>query len=126
MNGITKFFDRLVRGVFRLVLVAVAAIFLLSLLLATLVLMLAVTLWSVVTGRKPDPARIFGQFRKTSARYTRSAWRGGNRPGASSASPTADIVDIPAHDVRDVPQDASNRDQSPKRPGSEPMARMRH
>jgi len=126
MNGLTEFFHRLVRGVFRLVLVAAAAVFLLSLLLATLVLMLAVTVWSVVTGRKPDPARIFGQFRQTSARYTRGAWRGGNRPGAGSASPAGDIVDIPAHDVRNVPHDAGTSDQNPKRPGNDPMARMRH
>lgn len=126
MNGITEFFNRLARGVLRLALIAAVAVFLLSLLAATLVVMLAVTVWSVVTGRKPDPARIFGQFRQTSARYTRGAWPGSPRPGAGSATPQADIVDIPAHEVRDVPHDTRPAAADPKRPGNDPMARMQH
>ena len=122
MNGITEFFNRLFRGVLRLVLVAAVAIFLLSLLVATLVVMLAVTVWSIVTGRKPEPAKIFGQFRQTSARYTRGGWPGGG-PGARPASPPDDVVDVPAHVVRDLPRD---RGDGSKRPGNDPMARMPH
>lgn len=126
MNGITEFFNRLLRGVVRLVLVAAAAVFLLSLLMATLVVMLAVTVWSVITGRKPDPARIFGQFRQTSARYTRGAWTGGGRPGAHPASPQEDVVDVPAHEVRDLPRDDGAGKDGAKRPGNDTMARMLH
>lgn len=123
MNGITEFLHRLLRAVFRLVLVAAAAVFLLSLLLATLVVMLAVTVWAVVTGRKPEPARIFGQFRATSARYGRGAWSGGTSPGAGSASKPADIVDVAAHEVRDLPHDAADGAGRGHRPGNDPMAR---
>lgn len=124
MNGITDFVNRLVRGVFRLVLVAAAAVFLLSLLLATLLVLMAVTIWSIVTGRKPEPAKIFGRFRQTSARYTRGAWPGTRGPAAGSSTTPADIVDVPAREVRDVTgSDGAGR---PARPGSDPMARMLH
>jgi hypothetical protein len=126
MNGINEFFNRLFRGILRLVLVAAAAVFLFSLLLATLVVMLVVTVWSIVTGRKPEPAKIFGQFRQTSARYTRGAWSGGAGPGAGAASNPADIVDVPAHEVRDLPSHNSAGDKRPHGPGNDPMARMQH
>ena len=126
MNGITEFFDRLVRGVFRLVLVAAAAVFLLSLLIATLVVMLSVTLWAVVTGRKPEPAKIFGQFRQTSARYTRGAWSAGAGTGHGVGGKPQDIVDVPAHEVRDVPHQPVSGDTKPTRPDGGPMARMLH
>lgn len=126
MNGITDFFNRLARGMLRLVLIAAAMVFLLSLLLATLVVMVAVTLWAVFTGRKPDPARIFGQFRQTSARYTRGAWPGARRPGAGPTTKPADIVDVPAHAVRDVTGDDGSGSGRPARPGNDTMARMLH
>lgn len=126
MNGINAFFRRLLRTVFRLVLVAAAAVFLLSLLLATLVVMLAVTVWAVVTGRKPDPARVFGQFRATSARYTHRAWSGRAGSGTGSASKPADIVDVPAHEVRDIPGHSAGDSGRARRPGNDPMARMLH
>lgn len=126
MNGMTDFFHRLARGLLRLVLFAAATVFLLSLLLATLVVMVAVTLWSVVTGRKPEPAKIFGQFRQTSARYTRGAWPGARGPGAGSSAPPADIVDVPAHEVRDVPGPGGSGADRPGRSGNDPMARMLH
>lgn len=124
MNGINDFLQRLFRVVLRLALVAAAAVFLLSLLLATLVVMLAVTVWAVVTGRKPDPARIFGQFRQTSARYTRGAWSGAAGTGPGAASKPTDIVDIPAHEIRDVPQGNTTDGRPAHRPGNDPMARM--
>lgn len=124
MNGITDFFNRLVRGMLRLLLFAALTVFLLSLLAATLVVMLAVTIWSIATGRKPEPAKIFGQFRQTSARYTRGAWSGARGPGTGGGAKPDDIVDIPAHDVRDVTgADGAKR---PGHPGTDPMARMRH
>ena len=74
MNGITDFVNQFIRVVIRVVLIAAVAFFLVSLLFATLVVMLAATVWALVTGRKPQASRIFGQFRQTSARYTRGAW----------------------------------------------------
>lgn len=124
MHGIQDFLRRLLRVVLRLALVAAAAVFLFSLLLATLVVMLAVTVWAVVTGRKPEPARIFGRFRQTSARYTRGAWSGAPGAGPGSASKPADIVDVAAHEIRDVPLRNTAEGHPAHRPGSDPMARM--
>lgn len=103
MIASTNFLGRVVRGVLRLVLILAAAVFIVSLLLATLIIMLVVTIWSVVTGRKPDPAKIFGQFRQTSTRYTRGAWHNSTGPSGAHARPSADVVDVPAHEVRDIP-----------------------
>jgi len=124
MNGIIEFLHRLFRAIIRIVLIAGAAVFLLSLLLATLAVMLVVTVWAVVTGRKPDPARIFGQFRATSARYTRGAWSTGAGPGAGTPSRPADIVDVVAHEVRETPHDTTDGARRAHRPGNDPMARM--
>lgn len=126
MNGLTEFFNNVVRGVLRLVLIAAAAIFIFSLLLATLVVLAGVTIWSLLTGRKPDAARVFGQFRQTSARYTRGAWPGNNGTPSGPADKDADIVDIPAHEVRDVSD--GSKPGTGKQPGSgpDPMARVQH
>jgi len=124
MNGFTEFLNNIARGVLRLVLIAAAAIFIFSLLLATMVVLAGVTIWSLLTGRKPDAARVFGQFRQTSARYTRGAWPGNNGPANGPAGKGADIVDIPAHEVRDVPDDAKpGKDEKPGS-GRDPMARV--
>ena len=120
MNGITEYFNQLVRTALRLALFAAAAVFLLSLLAATLVLMLGVSVWALVTGRKPEPAKVFGQFRQTSARYTRGAWSAGR----GTANRPQDIVDVPAHEVRDASEAPGT---GPVRDGSDdkgPMARM--
>lgn len=124
MHAITEFFNRFVNGLLRLLLVAAAGVFLLSLLFATLVMMLVLTVWSIVTGRKPELGKIFGQFRQTSARYSRGAWSSG-RGGAASAKPQ-DIVDVPAHEVRDVQRQPRSNGDSTKPPGNDPMARMLH
>lgn len=126
MNDIQQFFNRLFATALKLVLAVAAAIFLLSLLVAALVVVLGVTLWSLVTGRKPAPARVFGQFRQASERYTGRAWPGGPRAGRGTSN-TDDVVDVP---VREVPQ---GKDNSTARPsgsgphsGSDPMARVSH
>jgi hypothetical protein len=126
MNGITEFFNGILRTLLRLVLIAAAAIFIFSLLLATLVVLAGVTIWSLLTGRKPDAARVFGQFRQTSARYTRGAWPGNNRTPPGPASRGADIVDIPAHEVRDVSDGAKPGHDEKPGSGRDPMARVLH
>ncbi len=74
MNHLQQFFQRLFGAVLKLVLAVAAAVFLLSLLVAALVVVLGVTLWSLLTGRRPAPARVFGQFRQASERYTGRPW----------------------------------------------------
>ncbi len=120
MNAINAFVNRLIRVLLRLVLIAAAAVFLFSLLIATLVVMMVVTVWALVTGRKPDPARVFGQFRQTSARYTRGAWPpgGGGRP--------QDIVDVTAHEVQEPPPSRDTESGRATPQDKDPMARMMH
>ncbi|MGE0100004.1 MAG: hypothetical protein AB7S86_16815 [Hydrogenophaga sp.] len=115
MNGILDFFGRLVRGVLKLALGLMALVFVLSLLLATLVVVLGVTLWAVITGRKPAPAVVFTRFRQTSQRYTQGMW-----PTGTARRPAGDVVDVQA---TEVPESA---EAPPRRNGTDPMARVMH
>ena len=115
MNGLFDFFARLVRGVLKLVLGVAALVFVLSLLLATLVAVLGMSLWALITGRKPSPFVVFNRFRQTSQRYTQGAW-----PSRSPVQPMGDVVDVQAHEVPDAP---APRDAAP-RSGGDPMARV--
>ncbi|MDP3810951.1 MAG: hypothetical protein Q8Q78_08105 [Hydrogenophaga sp.] len=116
MNGLFDFFARLVRGVLKLVLGVAALVFVLSLLLATLVVVLGVSLWALITGRKPAPVMVFNRFRQTSQRYTQGVWPG-RGPGAAQPG---DVVDVQAHEVPDAP---APRGAAP-RSGGDPMARV--
>lgn len=118
MNGLFDFFARLVRGVLKLVLGVAALVFVLSLLLATLVVVLGVSLWALITGRKPTPFVVYNRFRQTSQRYTQGVWPG---RGPGTAPPMGDVVDVQAHEVPDAP--AAPRDVPP-RSGGDPMARV--
>ena len=115
MNGLFDFFARLVRGILKLALGVAALVFVLSLLLATLVVVLGMSLWALITGRKPAPFVVFNRFRQTSQRYTQGVW-----PGRGPAQPMGDVVDVQAHEVPDVP---APREAAP-RSGGDPMARV--
>jgi hypothetical protein len=97
MNGITDFFARLLRGVFKLLLVVAALVFVVSFLLAAVFIVLVVSLWSLVTGRKPAPVVMFSRMREQSQRYTQGVWPG------RSARPTGDVVDVDATEVPEAP-----------------------
>ncbi len=121
MNELTQFINRLLSAVFKLALALAAAVFLLSLLVAALVVVMGVTVWSLLTGRKPAPAKVFGQFRQASQRYTGRTWPGGPGTGRHADAST-EVVDVPA---REVPDSRNSRtkptDQGDS--GSDPMAR---
>ncbi len=97
MNSITDFFARLLRGVFKLLLVAAALVFVFSFLLAALFIVLGVSLWSLVTGRKPAPVVMFSRMREQSQRYTQGVW-----PGRATR-PAGDVVDVDATEVPEAP-----------------------
>lgn len=97
MNGITDFFARLLRGVFKLLLVVAALVFVFSFLLAALFIVLVVSLWSLITGRKPAPVVMFSRMREQSQRYTQGVW-----PGRTTR-PTGDVVDVDATEVPEAP-----------------------
>ena len=125
MNGLTDFIQGVVRGAIKLLLVLAAAIFVVSLLLAAIVVMLAVSIWSLITGRKPEPVRIFSQFRQSSARFTPGGWpgrSGGRKPG----EPAPEIVDVQAHEVPDSPGSDGGKPRAGRPGGGEPMGRVVH
>jgi hypothetical protein len=115
MNGLFDFFARLVRGILKLVLGVAALVFVLSLLLATLVVVSGMSLWALITGRKPAPFVVFNRFRQTSQRYTHGVW-----PGRGPAQSMGDVVDVQAHEVVEAP---APREAAP-RSGGDPMARV--
>ena len=99
MNEISDFLGRVFAGLLKLVLVIAASVFVVSFLLAALVV---VSLWSLITGRKPAPVVMFTRMREQSQRYTQGVW-----PGQARQEPAGDVVDIQATEVADdarVPQ----------------------
>jgi hypothetical protein len=91
MNPILEVFSRALRAVLKLVLVLAATVFVVSFLLAALLVVLLVSLWSLVTGRKPAPVVLFSRMREQSQRYTQGMWPGRTPPG--------DVVDVDATEV---------------------------
>lgn len=97
MSGPTHFLSRLLQAALKVTLALAAAIFVLSFLLAALFVVLVMSLWSLLTGRKPAPLVLFGRMREQSQRYTQGAW-----PGRRGPSPARhDIVDVQATEVRE-------------------------
>jgi hypothetical protein len=90
VNQIFRFLLKLVLGLF-------AAIFALSLLAATLVVLALSLLKGLVTGRKPAPVMLFESFRQF---RSRSMWPGNRPPQSASARQTGDIVDVEVREIR--------------------------
>lgn len=93
MNTSTDPLSRLLRFVLRTVFALAATVFLISLMLASLVVVLVVSIWSLLTGRKPAPVVLFQQFRQARERYAQGMFRAGSSPG--------DVVDVQATEVRE-------------------------
>ena len=81
MNAVSDLLSRLLRGALRLVLVLAAMVFVLSFLLAALVAVLLMSVWSLITGRKPAPVVMFSRMREQSRQYTQGVWPGRTPPG---------------------------------------------
>lgn len=105
MNDLSNFLGRVINGLFKLVLLIAASVFVISFLLAALVVVVAVSLWSLITGRKPAPVVMFTRMREQSQRYTQGVW-----PGQARQEPPGDVVDVQATEVVD--------DASVSKPGS--------
>ena len=99
MNALSDLLSRLLRGALRLVLVLAAMVFVLSFLLAALVAVLVMSVWSLVTGRKPAPVVMFSRMREQSRQYTQGMWPGRTPPG--------DVVDVDATEVGERPDAGS-------------------
>lgn len=119
MNAFFDFFARVLRGVFKLALGLAGLVFLLSLLAATLVVVIGASLWALLTGRKPAPAVLFTRFRQTSQRYSQGAWPGG---AGGARRPMGDVVDVQATEVPQA-SDAPRGERNP-RTGPDSVARV--
>lgn len=91
MNDLTDFVGRVLRGLIKLTLVLAAGVFVFSFLLAAIVVVVLVSLWSLITGRKPAPVVMFGRMRERSQRYTQGVWPG--------REPAGEVVDVDATEV---------------------------
>jgi hypothetical protein len=100
MNAFSDFLSRLLGTVIKLVLVLAAAVFVVSFLVAALVVVLLVSLWSLVTGRKPAPVVMFTRMREQSQRYAQGVWPG-------RGAPVGDVVDVEVTEVTDVNEQAA-------------------
>ena len=94
----SSFFRRVSNFALRLILWLVAAVFALSLLFASLVLITLGLLKALLTGRKPQPM-VFGRFQQ----FPRQAVWPGTAP-RKAAVPQADIVDVEVREIRDERQ----------------------
>lgn len=127
MNGLSEFLQAAVRGAVKLLLVLAAAVFIVSLLLAAIAVMLGVSIWSLVTGRKPDPVKVFNQFRQSCAPFTPGGGWPGQRGQGTPGQPDPVVVDVQAHEVPDDADARSRPASSAARPkDNEPMARVVH
>lgn len=118
MNGFTDLLSRALRLVLSLVLGVGLALLALSLLLAALVVVLGMTLWALVTGRKPAPVMVFQRFRQASQQYAGGAWPGrGGRPGHAPGR-DLEVVDVQAHEVPEAPSRPGS-----SRPGNDTLRR---
>lgn len=88
MNPVSDFLSRVLRGALKLALLLAATVFILSFLAAALVAVLLMSLWSLVTGRKPAPVVMFSRMRAQSQRVTQGMWPG--------RVPEGDVVDVDA------------------------------
>lgn len=94
------FTSRVFRFVLRLVFWLFAAIFAVSLLAASLIVIAVGLLKALLTGKKPQPV-VFGRFQKVSPD---AFWPGAGAP-ARPAAREADVVDVEVREVRDVHKD---------------------
>ena len=95
MNPLFELITSLLRGVVKLVLLVLAAVFTLSVLCAGLLVVAFMVLRFLLTGRKPAVVTTFTNFNRAAQQF---------RPGGASAArqDNADIVDVEAHEVRTV------------------------
>lgn len=91
--------SQIFRFALKLVLGLFAAIFALSLLIATLVVLALGWLKALITGRKPAPALLFGRFQQFTPR---SAWPGGSGPREGAPGKAAgQVVDVEVREIRE-------------------------
>ncbi|HMN92124.1 MAG TPA: hypothetical protein PKC60_02735 [Hydrogenophaga sp.] len=104
MSAPHGWFGRLWRGLFGLLMALAGLVFLVSLMLAGLIAVALLSLWALLTGRKPAPVVVFQRFRQASTRFGQAGWPG------SGGRAAGDVVDVQAHEV---PEEGLPRVTSP-------------
>jgi hypothetical protein len=90
--------SQIFRFILKLVLGLFAALFAISLLVAALIVFALSLLASLITGRKPAPAMVFGRFQQFSQQ---GVWPGSRaREGAPKAG-TGQVVDVEVREIRE-------------------------
>ena len=95
-------FNQILRFLLKLALGLFAAVFAVSLLLAALIVVAFSLLKSLLTGRKPAPAMVFGRFQKFSPH---GMWPGSRHESAAAPAQAGDVVDVEVREVRDIRAD---------------------
>lgn len=88
-----NFIARLLRFVLKLVLALFGLVFAISLLLAALTAVIVSAIFSLVTGKKPMPARVFARFKNYNT----------NWPSAARTAPKGDVLDVEVREVKPQP-----------------------
>lgn len=100
MNFLSETVASLLRGVVKLVLLVLAAVFALTVLCAGLLVVVVMVLRFLLTGRKPAVVTTFTRFNQAAQQF-RPGFRTDGATGALRPE-IADIVDVEAHEVRSV------------------------
>ena len=88
-----NFISGLFRFIIKLILAAFGLVFAISLVLVALIVVVLSLLRSILTGKKPAPAMVFGKFQKFAP--------GGVWPGNRQLEPKGDVVDVEVREVKD-------------------------
>lgn len=105
MSSLADLPGRVAGFLLRLVWLAAAAVFTLSLLVAAFIVMVVVVLRALLTGRRPAPAAVWTRFRDARAR---APWPG-HGPGFCGAPKPGDVVDVEVREVASAGQNGLER-----------------
>lgn len=103
MNAFADLLGRVAGLVLRLALGLAAAVFLISLLLASVLAVAGMSLWALITGRRPAPLVVFGRLRERSRQYSQGVWRSGPASPQGAAA-RGEVVDVEAREVDEDPR----------------------
>jgi hypothetical protein len=103
MDTLKNLVSTVIRLALKLVLLAAAAVFALSLLFVALLSLVFVLLKAVLTGRKPAFVTTFQRFNQARQQFKRGGFGAGPATGGgfAPAREVVDVVDVQAHEVRD-------------------------
>jgi hypothetical protein len=103
MDTLMNLVSAIFRFALKLVLIAAAAVFALSLIFVALLSLVWVLLKALLTGRKPAFVTTFQRFNQARQQFKRGGFGAAGSSGAGGfghSASAADVVDVQAHEVR--------------------------